>query len=408
MNTATQVQGAANPDVKIGEVVVKPNPRQVAIDAMTARMEHQRETEQIEDAAADPGLAHNQDAINREIQESNAAAIAAGTLQPSDPNDGAASRIPMHPEQAAPVADPLPAEIAADPLSEYIVMENGQPMFQAKVNGETKLIPLEQARRQIQIGTAAEVRMQQAAAFEQSTTHTLDERERGIAIREAALAQRTAAAPAPVPAKADLTYEDLLDETREIFSTAFSGTEEDAAKKLATTLLKIRAPTAMSAVPIDERAIVSKAARAAVTAVQNVGKKQDVQDGYTQFKLDYPELMDDPILYKMADGMTDGIEQEHPDWKISQVMAEAGKRTRAWVNKVKGVEPDPVPTPGTTNTPAPTQHPTQNRQERKAELVRMPTAAASAVHQAPADVPEEDQTPAEAFAELKSSRGQPT
>jgi len=407
-NTATP-QGAADPDVKIGEVVVKPNPRQVAIDAMTARMETAR-TDELNDAiAADPGLAANQHSIDSEIAAANAAAVAAGTLAPPELEDGTASVQPIH-APAEPAADPLPASIAADPLSEFIVMDNGKPMFQAKVNGETKLIPLDQARRQIQIGTAAEVRMQQAAAFEQNTTRSLDERERGIATKEAALAQRTAAATPPpgTPPPGDFTDEDLLDETRGFVSAAFSGTEEDAAKKLAHTLSKLRAPAAVAqpVQRVDEGAIVKKAARAAVTAVQNVDKQKDVDTGYAQFQTDYPDIMGDPKLYKMADDMTDEIEKENPTWPISQVMDEAGKRTRAWVNELKGIEPAPPTLPIVPNTPVVTPHP-PNRQERKAELVRMPQAAVGAVHQPPADEPEEEQTPAEAFAELKSARGQP-
>ena len=82
------------------------------------------------------------------------------------------------------------------------------------------------------------------------------------------------------------------------------------------------------------------------------------------------------------------------------------------MNHIKGVESepelDPDPIPAKLNTPALTQHSTQNRQERKAELVRMPAIAAGAVHQAPVDEPEEEQTPQEAFADLKKSRGQHT
>ena len=411
MNTpATQLPGAADPDVKIGEVVVKPNPRQVAIDAMTERMESARQSDMDEAVAADPGLAHSQNAINREIAESNAAAVADGQLPPPELDDGAASRQPMHPAPGTPAADPLPANIAADPLSEFVVMQDGKPMFRAKVNGEDRLIPLDQARRQIQIGTAAEVRMQQAAAFEARTTQDVEKRERDLRTREAALLQRTNAAPQPgTPPAGDFSEEDLLDETREIFSTAFSGTEEDAARKLAKTLLKLRAPAAAQqpAQRVDEDGIVRKAARAAVTAVQNVDKQKDADTGYSQFKIDYPDIMGNPKLYKMADDMTDEIEKENPTWPISQVMDEAGKRTRAWVSELTGqapVEPQPPVAP---NTPVVTPHP-PNRLERKAELVRMPNAAAAAVHQVPADEPEHEQTPAEALAELRSARGQPS
>lgn len=408
MNTAT-LPGAANPDAKADEVVVRENPRQVAIDAMTARMEKARETDLNEAIAADPGLAHQQEAIDSQIKQANAEAIASGELASPELEDGAASVEPMHPS-SEPAANQLPENLAEDPLSEYIVMDSGKPMFQAKVNGQLTLIPLEQARRQIQIGTAAELRMQQAAAFEQRTTLDADRRERELTTKEQALQQRmdgAPTAPAAIPSGEELSA-DLLDEARGIFATAFSGTEEEAAEKLARTLSKIRIGT-VPPVQIDETALVNKAAKAAVTAVQNVDKSKDVDAGYVQFQEDYPEIMSDANLYNMADSMTDVIEGEHPDWKISQVMLEAGKRTRAWVNKLKGVDPEIEldPPPEEIITPAPPQNPTQTRQERKSELVRMPQPAAGAVHETPAEQPEREQTPQEAFAQLKEARGQP-
>ena len=411
MNQATP-QGAPDPDVKIGEVVVKESPREIAINAMSEHVESERRKEIDEAVAADPGLAANQHQIEREIAASNAEAVADGLLPPLELQDGAASVEPMNLPADPPGPEPLPAEIAADPLSEFVVMENGKPMFQAKVNGEIKLIPLDQARRQIQIGTAAEIRMQQAAALEKRSTDDATRRDRDLKTREAALLQRTQAAPVipAVPVQADLMEADLLDEAREVFSTAFSGTEEEAAKKLTKMFLKLRTPAAIQPVQrVDENAIVRKAASAAVTAVQSIDKQKDVDTGYEQFKIDYPEIMSDPNLYKMADDMTDEIEKENPKWPISQVMDEAGKRTRAWVNQIKGIEPvEPAPIPATPNIPVQAQHPTQDRQERKTQLVPMPKAAVGAVYQAPVDEPEQEQTPQEAFAELKESRGQPS
>ena len=403
MNTATQP--GADPDVKIDEVVATPSKREIAIEAMSDRVEAERTRELAEAIEADPGLAINQAAIDNQIRAANAAAIEAGELPPPEQDlDGAASRQPMHPEvEQKPV--PLPADLAGDPLAEYVVMEQGKPMFRAKVNGEVRLIPLEDARRQIQIGTAAEIRMQQAANRETNIT----QRESDLGARELAFAQRVTTAPEQpaVPAQADLSEDDLLDEAREIFNTAFSGTEEDAAKKLAKTLSKLRAPAPAQAQVVDENAIVGKAARAAVSAMQNVDKKKDVQSGYAKFQKDYPDIMADPELYKMADGMTDEIATENPNWEISRVMQEAGKRTQAWVGKLQGVAPQAEPSPGTDTIPDVTQHPTQSRQERKSELVRMPQSAAGAVHEDPADEPVREQSPQEAFAEIKKVRGQP-
>lgn len=423
MNTATQ-QGAdrdyvtnkpstppQNPDLAINEVVVKESPRDISITAMTERMEAARVQEVAESIEADPGMAANQARIDAQIQAANQEAIEAGLLAAPDP-DGAASVQPLHTPPAEPKPAPLPADVAADPLSEYIVMQDGKPMFSTKVNGQLRLIPLEDARRELQIGTAAAIRMNEATRLHQQVS----EREVAMSANEAALAQRVATAPVvpAVPAQVGLTEEDLYDEAREIFSTAFTGTEEDAARKLAKTLVKLRGsvtPVAQMQPRVDERAIVRKAAQAAVGAIQNVEKTKDVRTGYVKFQEDYPEIMADPALYKMADDMTDGIEQENPTWPISQVMDEAGKRTRAWVDKLKGVEPDPPdprPQPGSQNTGVPPQPPTQiHRQDRKSELVRIPTVASAAVHEQPADDVETEQTPQEAFAELRASRGQP-
>lgn len=399
MNTATRPSSAVDPDAKEGEVVVHENPRQAAIDAMTARMEQSRQTELDEAIAADPGLAAHQAELDNAIEVENAEARERGELPALDP-DGAHTRQAMHPAD-----DKAPA--SKDPLSEFVVMQKGVPMFQVKVNGQTQLIPLDQAKRQIQIGVAAETRMKQASIYETNTTRALDARERALTVKEQALLQRTQAQPA-VPAQADLSEADLLDEAREIFSTAFSGTEEDAARKLARVLTKIRSPGVSPAAPIDEAALISKATRAAVNVLKAEGQEKDVLTGYERFQKDYPDIMADPQLYKMADDMTDEIEKENPQWLISQVMDEAGKRTRAWVENITGkayVMPEPAMA---TKTPVNLLHPTQvNRQERKQGLVKIPAVAAGAVHQTPVDEPEHEQTPSEALAQLKAARGQP-
>jgi hypothetical protein len=248
----------------------------------------------------------------------------------------------------------------------------------------------------------------------------VEQRAQQVSASEAALAKRMQQPVAPVrtavPAQTDLSEEALYDEAKEIFQTAFTGTEEDAARKLAKTLVKLRGSVAVPAVQpqIDERTIVRKAATAAVNAVQAVEQTKDVRAGYTKFQENYPDIMGDPVLYKMADDMTDEIEQEHPEWLISQVMDEAGKRTRTWVNRMKGVpDPDPDPDPNLQPPPRlaagePASPPTQeHRQERKQGLVRMPAVANAAVHEEPSDDAAKEQTPQEAFDELRQSRGQP-
>jgi hypothetical protein len=397
MNAATPK--GAEPTVQPEETK---SPRQIQMEAMAERQDAEYRQD-IETAMEnDPGFAQTQNEIQKQVEDANAEAIAAGLL-PQPEADGAASVQPMH--EPAPDPNALPKNLEGDPLAEYIVMDNGQPMFQAKVNGQITLIPLAEARKQLQIGTAAEVRMQNAASQEQM----LNTRENELRMKEAALAQRMqAATPVPAPQAADLDEDELLEEAKEIFNTAFTGSEEDAARKLAKTLTKMRGPVT-PAQQIDESAIVRKAAEAAVTAMQNVSKDKDLREGWVQFQTAYPDIMADKALFKLADDMTDTIEKEHPEWNMAQVMDEAGTRTRAWVNRLKGVEPtSPEPAPELKAVEAPDiaqNHP--NRQERKAGLVRLPTPAAGAIHTPPADAEDVPQSPQDAFAEIKAARGQP-
>lgn len=424
-DTATQT-GAADtptldPDVDTSqEVEVKLSPRDAALAAMGDRQEQMRQEELQEAIENDPGLAANQAAIEKEIAEANAEAGI--THEPDDTpsfgpvgsDDGAASRQAMHEPEPHP---DLPGTLQDDPLADFIEMHDGQPMVKLKVNGQEGLLPLADAKRQLQIGVSAEVRMQTAAERE----NALDARERKLTAGEAALSARmsTIAQPqqpaTPAQPQPGLSDEDLHEEAQGIFNTAFSGTEEDAAGKLAKTLIKIRdsagraAPTQV----VDPHAIAQEAAALATGTLTRQSRKKDVATGYQSFKDNYPEIVNDPRLFKMADDLTEVIEREHPDWNIADVMDEAGKRTRDWVKGLTGQPQDtevddPAPTPGDQNSPTVSEATTQHRQQRKAGLIPMPTQAGAAVHQEPEE-PSDDggQSPQEAFLELKKARGQP-
>jgi hypothetical protein len=423
-DTATQ-QGAApsgphvDPDVKSDELEIRSNPRQAALDAMAERQEQERRQELDEALAADPDLAAAQARIDGQIAESNAEAGIYHDDTPSyggniDQNDGAASRKAMHQAQPEPARPDLPSNLQDDPMADFIEMVNGQPMVKAKVNGEDRFIPLPEAKRQVQIGVAAEIRMQSAAQKEKE----IAAREQKLTASEAALQARSnvLASQPTTPAKLPkgLSDKELEAQATEIFETAFSGTEEDAAKKLAKTLVRIRdsaAARVQPTQPIDTRAIAEQAASIATGTLTAQERKKDVTKGYKAFKDNYPDIVSDPYLFRMADDLTDQIEKEHPDWNISQVMDEAGQRTRAWVKDLSGqgedtgANPNPQP-PGNQNSPV-SDVTTQTRQERKAGLVRMPSSAAAAQYAEPEQSAEGEQSPQDAFAELKRSRGQP-
>lgn len=425
-DTATQKKGAAasaaaNPDVKEGEVTVETrSPRDIALEAMGERQEALRAENIAEALAEDPGAAQIQQGIEQQQADNRAAAEKEGVLDPlePDPNDGALSLQPMH-EPAPPVREDLPENLQQDPLAEFIVMDKDEPMFIAKVNGENMLIPLEDARRRLQIRVAAEVDLQNARQYSKQ----LDARAVALDAGELALQQRMSTIPqvqtppAATEQPAQLDEGEIAAEASSFVHEAFSGTEEDAAKKLAKLLLKTRIPIAQPAPApaVNVQAIVQEASSAAVQEIRADGLKKDLIEGLNTFENEYPEILGDARLYNMADSMTDEIAIEHPEWAKSRLMLEAGKRTREWVESLRGtaatddpIVDDAVATETVTTSEQPRPPVTQVRQDRKAQLVRIPTAAVAAVQETGEPEPERAQTPQEALEETRRARGQPT
>lgn len=411
MTTEATQQGA---DVKPGEVAVETrSARDIALEALDARQEEAHRRQIDDQLENDPGAALMTAQMVEQQETNRKQAIEDGLLPPDEEElkDGLVSKELMHPEQdLVSEADPdaLPTHLENDPLANFIVMQEGKPMFTLKVNGENMLMPLEDAHRQLQIGTAAEIRMTNAAKMEQS----INQRAAELTAGEQALAARMQVAQPvqpSVPAEPDLSEADIRKEALNVVTSVFSGTEEEATDKLTKALMKIRTPAATPAPDIDVDAIVRQASTAAVGALTAVDSKKDLVRGLDQFRNEYPEIMRDANLYRMADGMTDEIATDNPSWDKSQVMLEAGKRTRKWVDDLKGPAPT-VENDGdetlTEVTSEQTLPPTQLRQDRKSGLVRMPQPAAAAVQDTSKAEEPRPLTPQEALDEVRRARGQ--
>lgn len=320
-------------------------------------------------------------------------AEATGMEPPAEP--GVASVDKMHPEDDDKNSQ-LPDGLKNDPLADYIVMDGDKAMFRTKVYGEERLIPLDTARTQLQKHVAAEIGLQQVARERKE----LEEREEQIRKNEAALAQRVSQAPASPPSESqtpDVSDQDLENEAREVISSMFTGTEDEAVKHLTNLLRTTRQPTGPQ---VDPEEIANQAVAAAKQTLADkqaeedaARKLADINAGFEQFGKDYPDILGDENLFRYADSLTDSIETEHPDWNPSQVMAEAGKKTREWVESLKGdtaSELDPQPDNG--------------RQVRKKNLRPMPQAR-SAAHEVgePEETPD---TPQSVMDEVRRSRGQ--
>lgn len=369
---------AANPDTpEAPEPVV--NPRDAILDELDGKIDaarHQEQKEYLEEVSEELGMAPP-------------------APEPDPVADGAQAIEPMHPPVDPPAPAPLPVDLQSHEMANYIVMHNGEPHMKAKVHGVDKLIPMSKVQAQAQKLDAAEVSLEQAA----NMTRDLAQREEWIRTNEASLKARLET-PGPLPpVDTGVPEEELIGEAKEIVSTLFRGDEDAAATKLATLLKRSQAPA--NPVPaIDTTQIVEQAATVAVTKMTERDKKKDAVSGLEQFTASYPEIMADPMLYRIADKFTDVIEQENPDWSPTQLMMEAGVRTKKWLAQQKGetLPADPPPADPASIDP--------NRQERKDNLVRIPNPALGAV--SPHGVVEETvQTPNDALAEIRESRGQP-
>lgn len=295
---------------------------------------------------------------------------------PADLEDGAASVEPI-----AEAAKPAVREAqrtstkGEDPLGDYVVRVDGKPMFKTVVDGQERLIPLDRARQELQIGLAAKTRFDQANELK---------RQLEAKLRAQTQTARVAATPA-APAIDDLAL------ARGLVRSLVSEPEDKAAERMAETFKTIRGSTPQ----VDADAIAKRAASEAVRAVVERENQRALDTGLSQFTKDYPEIASDPDLFTLADKRTNTIAEEHPEWTPAQVMLQAGEQTRAWL-KSMGVTP---------KTAAPSGEQPNNRQQRKQNLVPMPQARSA--RPAVAKAEEEDNSPQAQMAEIRKSRGQP-
>ena len=359
------VEGVDSGEKNRDNTAVMVNPRDAFLADMDSKIDAQREAE----------IAQNQIEL----------AEASGFTPPEELEEGLQNREQMHPEQIE--EEGLPAELANDPLADYIVMDGDTPMFRTKVDGEEKFIPLDVAKTQLQKSVAAEVRLQQAAAERKQ----LDEREAQIRINEATLQERMNLTVTSPPPDQDVSDQGQEDEVRGVVESLFTGTEDQAVEKL-THLLQSRNP-AVNTGEIANQAVA--AARKQLDAENAVKveeiRRQDINSGYKMFGADYPEIVKDPNLFAYADAMTDGISADNPTWGPSEVMAEAGRKTTEWVESLRGPS-------------RPLADPAGDRRSNKRNLKPMPRPGSGAAQVGESSEPVE--TPQSMMAEIRKQRGQ--
>ena len=276
--------------------------------------------------------------------------------------------------------DAAAKDAPADPLADYIVVgTDGKPAMRLKVDGKEKLVPLDAARAQLQKGDAAEVRLQQAAELRKQLTA----KEQELTAREAKLKSQ----PSIPPVAADDPSLDA--EAQDVVNSLLTDDPAVAAKKLKGVLVKVRQAATPS---IDETAIINKAVQATRQTIADDNTKTNLVSGLKKFQTEYSDIAKDPQLERIADGMTTTIAEEHPEWTPEQVMLEAGKKTREWLQGLTGTAPASKPNLA------------EVRRDRKETLRPLP--AQRSTRPAPqAKTPVVD-TPKSIVEEMRKARGQ--
>jgi hypothetical protein len=299
-----------------------------------------------------------------------------------DPNE---DNTPVEAFEAEPT--PAPAERVArpaeristkgeDPLGKWVVRKDGKPMFKTLVNGEERLIPLEDAHRTLQKQLSADIRLQQAA---EQRKH-LEAREAALRQNEEIFKRRQQPTAPAAPAFDDRKL------ATELVRSLVTDTEDKAAERMAETFKAIR----QAATPqIDQDALIQQATDRALKTIADERNRETFATSFEKFTADYPDIAGDSDLFKVADNKSEVIAAEHPDWKPHQIMDEAGRQTRAWLASM-----------GATAPAAPKV--TTSNQQRKQNLVPMPKS--SAMRPAPAAAADRAPTPAEIVAEIRKSR----
>lgn len=237
-----------------------------------------------------------------------------------------------------PVAEPeLNTELEAEAQKKK---PGPKPQVEVRVNGNTRKVD------KAKVDEAGGVEAYQMMVAGQEKLRLISQREKAVKEKEAALEEQrkeleksTLAAPAEEPAQTqnpDLAapVEDQQSKLRRKAKEALLDGDVEEADRLdaqADDLLITKASTNAIQHMEQTQAQREETQRIADAKLAAEQRRLAIDAGTADFAIEYPELMRDPHLMRVADSHTDAIVQEHPEWNPSQVMLEAGKRVTDWV-----------------------------------------------------------------------------
>jgi len=279
------------------------------------------------------------------------------------------------------VTEELPPEVDLDASTQVERQSNeplvladedlGKYMVRTKVNGEEKMVPLDQLRATAQKTEAADRFLAEAKTI--------------LADAKAKAAEAPAVA-IPAIVEPDPTSPNPFDVA---VDSMFQGNDQDAKRNFREAVQKavrdeMKARPVTPVVPQDVQQLASE-----------VEQRIEVKSALRQFAKDYPDIVSDPKARRNADEflmeVTEGKPLEaFPTEKIHEILEEAGKRMRSWFRERAGV-------------PANSSQATTRDEKalRKETIDELPSAATRAATSVPMP-----KTPSDTIAAMKEHRGQ--
>lgn len=304
-------------------------------------------------------LGLTEEVVREEVDDPDAA----GAPELETPRNPERERESPPGEASAPGAPPLP-----------VYLKDGEYYTKLKVDGQEREVPYSRVQATMQKHEAADRRLQHASEL----LRRAEEREREAQERASRLAETASRSP-----QGTVDDEDLDKQAHSIINKLLEGEADSAANDLASILKGRRAPQ------IDTAEVETRAAKRALSAIEQAEWARDADSGRQRFVAEYPEIINDPDLAHIANQKTIDIMKEKPYLKPSEVLKAAGEYV---MGRFFAQQRREQVTPNN-----------QEREERKSKLKPIPRAANARQSPAPERQP---QTRQDWLEEQRKRRGQ--
>jgi len=222
-----------------------------------------------------------------------------------------------------------PAKADPPETDQPLFMANGQWMTRIKVDGEIKEIPFARLQAAAQKLEAGDKRLEEANRLRQE----IDQREQMLLQREQQLTNQ------PPAQGAEGQTDDIKAIVRQYHEALLNGDDEDVTADLLAKLAtagrqqpQVDVSQLAQQVERQVEARYTERQQESARKEQESAHKADLRDAFSTFKDEFKDVASDQALLDMADRLTVTVSQEYPTYTPIQVMREAGRRTRDWLN----------------------------------------------------------------------------